>query len=164
MQLQVCKDREACFFGNSPTLAIVDKTYGRYTAVAWLIPQLADLSLCCGLKEDASKEQLRFVAVAIATDYYWLKVSELMLFFFRFKACHYERFYSRFDPQAILLSLRTFLGERARAYEIRDGEKRRRKNQEQRSRCISFEEYCRLNGLDAETYEIGKEQSSEIKR
>ena len=35
-----------------------------------------------------------------------------MLFFFNFKAGFYERFYSYFDPQAIIRSLKLFLQER----------------------------------------------------
>lgn len=155
MQLQVCKDVPSCFFGDSPTLSVIDRTYGERKAVAWLVPQLVDLSLCCGLKEDASKEQLEFTSTFIATDYYWLKVSELMLFFYRFKAGCYERFYSRFDPQTILSSLRIFLHERARAYETHNDELRRRKEDEHRANCISYEEYCRMNGFDPERHRLG---------
>jgi len=35
-----------------------------------------------------------------------------MLFFFNFKAGFYERFYSYFDPQAIIRSMKPFLQER----------------------------------------------------
>ena len=155
MQLQVCKDASSCFFGDFPTLSVINRTYGENKSRAWLIPQLVDLSLCCGLKEDASREQLEFTATFIATDFHWLKTSELMLFFYRFKAGCYERFYSRFDPQAILSSLRMFIQERARAYDARDGELRRRKEAEHKARCISYEEYCKLNGFDPEHHRLG---------
>jgi hypothetical protein len=155
MQLQVCKDASCCFFGDFPTLSVIDRTYGERKSRAWLIPQLVDLSLCCGLKEDASREQLEFTATFIATDFHWLKTSELMLFFYRFKAGCYERFYSRFDPQAILSSLRMFLQERARAYDARDEELRRRKEAEHKAHCISYEEYCKRNGFAPEHHRLG---------
>ena len=155
VQLQVCKDASCCFFGDFPTLSVIDRTYGEKKSRAWLVPQLVDLSLCCGLKEDASREQLEFTAAFIASDFHWLKTSELMLFFYRFKAGCYERFYSRFDPQTVLVSLRLFVQERARAYEIREEEKRRREEAEHKARCISFEEYCRLNGFDPAHYRLG---------
>ena len=120
-----------------------------------------DLSLCCGLKEDASREQLEFTATFIATDFHWLKTSELMLFFYRFKAGCYERFYSRFDPQAVLSSLRMFLRERAKAYEMRNDELRCRKEGDHKANCISYEEYCRRNGLDPKRYKLGM---TEIKK
>ena len=155
MQLQICKDVPSCYFGDSPTLSVIDRTYGKRKANAWLIPQLLDLSLCCGLKEDASREQLEFTAAFIATDFHWLKTSELMLFFYRFKAGCYERFFSRFDPQAILSSLRMFLQERARAYEARDEELRSRKEAEHKAHCISYEEYCKRNGFDPVHHRLG---------
>ena len=47
MQFQVCKDASSCFFGDFPTLSVIDRTYGERKSRAWLIPQLVDLSLCC---------------------------------------------------------------------------------------------------------------------
>ena len=155
VQMQVCKDASYCFFGDFPTLSVIDRTYGEKKSRAWLVPQLVDLSLCCGLKEDASREQLEFTAAFIATDFHWLKTSELMLFFYRFKAGCYERFFSRFDPQTVLVSLRLFVLERARAYETREEEKHRREEAEHKTRCISFEEYCRQNGFDPAHYRLG---------
>lgn len=160
VQLQMCKNSNGCFFGDAPTLGVLDCAYGKNSAEAWLIPQLAELSLCCGLKEDASKEQLRFVAVIIATDFHWLKTSELMLFFFRFKAGYYERFYSRFDPQAIMSSLEMFILDRARAWDIHDEEERRLRDDEHKTRCISFEEYCSRNGFDPHSHIIGEDKDT----
>ena len=64
------------------------------------------------MKEDASEDQLQLTATAILERYKWLKAGELMLFFFNFKAGFYERFYSYFDPQAIIRSMKLFLQER----------------------------------------------------
>ena len=74
-----------------------------------------DASLSCGLKEDVTDYQLQFTAMAIFSRYRWLKASEVMLFFFNFKAGFYERFYSYFDTQTIIRSVKTFLEERALA-------------------------------------------------
>ena len=41
-----------------------------------------------------------------------------MLFFFNFKAGFYERFYSYFDPQAIIRSMKLFLQERNLAIDV----------------------------------------------
>jgi hypothetical protein len=96
----------------SPTLIKVDIVCGPFISAKWPIPLIADVSLCCGLKEDASEEQLQLTATAILERYKWLKAGELMLFFFNFKAGFYERFYSYFDPQAIIRSMKLFLQER----------------------------------------------------
>ena len=98
-----------------PTLTEVDIMYGSFTSAKWLIPLIADASLSCGLKEDVTKDQLQFTAMAIFSRYRWLKASEVMLFFFNFKAGFYERFYSYFDTQTIIRSVKTFIEERTLA-------------------------------------------------
>ena len=90
----------------------IDIMYGAFSAAKWLVPFIADASLSCGLKVDATKEQLQFTATAIVGRYTWLKAAEMVLFFFNFKAGFYERFYGQFDPQAISRSINTFLTER----------------------------------------------------
>ena len=86
--------------------------YGPLSAAKWLIPFIADASLSCGLKIDATKEQLQFTATAITGRYTWLKAAEMVLFFFNFKAGFYEKFYGQFDPKAIIRSINMFLTER----------------------------------------------------
>lgn len=86
--------------------------YGVQTAAKWIVILTANLSLNCGLKVDASDEQLHFTAIAIANKYKKLKASEIMLFFFNFKAGFYERFYGYFDTQTIIRSFELFLQER----------------------------------------------------
>lgn len=111
-QLYLCQEAEECILGNSPWLGLLDATYGRFASAMWLVPQIADVSVCCGLKEDASKDQIRLVASAIASRYKLLKTDEVMLFFFNFKAGLYERFYGYFDPQTIVRSVKSFCSER----------------------------------------------------
>jgi len=106
-----------------PTLTEVDIMYGSFTSAKWLIPLIADASLSCGLKEDVTENQLQFTAMAIFSRYRWLKASEVMLFFFNFKAGFYERFYSYFDPQAIIRSMNLFLQERNLAIDAYEREK-----------------------------------------
>lgn len=111
-QLSLCQEAEECILGNSPWLGLLDATYGRFASAMWLVPQIADVSVCCGLKEDASKDQIRLIASAIASRYKLLKTDEVMLFFFNFKAGLYERFYGYFDPQTIVRSVKSFCRER----------------------------------------------------
>ncbi|MBR6828200.1 MAG: hypothetical protein IKM76_08625 [Prevotella sp.] len=111
-QLYICQYPAYCITEPSPTLTQIDIMYGPFASAKWLVPLIADVSLCCGLKEDASEDQLQLTATAILERYKWLKAGELMLFFFNFKAGFYERFYSYFDPQAIIRSMKLFLQER----------------------------------------------------
>lgn len=95
-------------------------------------------------KRKVSEEQLFELSQLIATYYHWLKTDELMLFFARFKATQYERFYSYFDPQVILTSLKQFLVERSRAYDRRDQEVRMREMEEDRKNAITYDEYLKM--------------------
>jgi len=110
---EICQYPSACILGASPTLIQIDMMYGSLTSTKWLINMIADVSLSCGLKDDASEDQLLQTATAISSRYKWLKVGELILFFFNFKAGYYERFYSRFDSQVVIRSIKPFLEERA---------------------------------------------------
>ena len=111
-QILICRQPKLCIIYPSPTMYQIDIMYGAFSAAKWLVPFIADASLSCGLKVDATKEQLQFTATAIVGRYTWLKAAEMVLFFFNFKAGFYERFYGQFDPQAIIRSINTFLTER----------------------------------------------------
>lgn len=101
-----------------------------FASVVWLVPQIADVSICCGLKEDASEAQIQLVAMAIASRYKYLKTDEVMLFFFNFKAGMYERFYSYFDPQVIVGSVKSFCDERDTIITVHERELQQKRNEE----------------------------------
>lgn len=84
-------------------------------AVMWLLPQLYDLSEYCGVKNKLQGKPLEGCAHVIATEFYYLKVSELMLFFHRFKSGRYGKFYGTVDPLVITSALREFDAERGEA-------------------------------------------------
>ena len=141
--MEVCDNQGECFFGNYPTLASLKTDYGRNAPLAWLVPQLENLAVYCGTKDKLSKEQYKECAFVIATEYYYLKISELMLFFHRFKTGRYGRFYGSIDPLIITTSLREFIAERAFAYEKHDQEEREKKSAEHKKNVVSYEEYKR---------------------
>ena len=141
-QMEICGDSDTCFFGEYPTLAVLRRDYGKNAALAWLVPQLTNLTVYCGCKDKLNKEQYKECAFAIATEFYFLKVSELMLFFHRFKTGRYGRFYGSVDPLVITTSLREFVKERALAYEQHDQEERERKERESRKKAVTWEDYC----------------------
>lgn len=97
--------------GDYPTLTDICLSYGKTFAEQWLYPQISDLSIFTGAK-NLDKEQVRSLASVIAAEYRYLKVTELLLFFHRFKAGHYGRFYGSVDPMVITCALRDFIKER----------------------------------------------------
>lgn len=140
-QMALCKDAEHCIFGDYPTLANLT-AYGKGTPIAWLIPQLYDLSEYCGCRDKLQGRPLEECASVIATEFFYLKVSELMLFFHRFKSGRYGRFYGSVDPLLITTSLRTFLSERGNALFERENQIRIAENEESRKKSVTWEEYC----------------------
>lgn len=130
-----------CHFGDYPTLAELDKKFnGRFSA-AWLMAHLHDLSEYCGCKDKLAGQPLRQCASIIASDYYYLKVTELMLFFNRFKLGRYGRFYGSVDPLVITTALRTFVDERSVALHKHESELYEREMEEWRKKAVTREQY-----------------------
>lgn len=146
LQMKVCKDSQLCFFGDAPVLSELNMVYGEMTATMWLVPQLYDLSEYCGCKEKLQGKPLEECASVIATEFYWLKVSELMLFFHRFKSGRYGRFYGSVDPLVITTSLRSFLNERNNAIAEQEQYERDQEREESRKNAITYEEYLKKYG------------------
>ena len=129
-QFYLCQNPKQCTYGDSPRLDLLDMTYGMFASAIWLVPQIADVSICCGLKNDASEAQIQLAAMAIASKYKYLKTDEVMLFFFNFKAGMYERFYSYFDTQAIVGSIKSFCDERDTIITVHERELQEKRNEE----------------------------------
>ncbi len=135
-----------CFFGDYPTLANLGSQFDKKYPVAWLMAHLHDLSEFCGCKDKLSGHPLQQCAGIISTDFYWLKVSELMLFFHRFKSGRYGKFYGSVDPIAIMAALKKFCRERNIAYGERENEEAQRRMEESRKNACTWGEYLRQKG------------------
>lgn len=140
-QMEVCNNPDKCHFGSSPTLSQLNACYGETAAEAWLVPQLYELGDFEGLKGQADRHQLAKTAKIIATEFYYLKTDELLLFFYRFSAGRYGQFYSYFTPSVIIRGLRDFLKERAMAFEQYEQAVRERTWQEAKRKAVTYEEY-----------------------
>lgn len=142
-QMQICDNADLCFFGDYPTLAKI-REYGKNTPVIWLVPQLINLSEYCGCKEKLKIEQLEEVARIIARDFYYLKISEIMLFFSRFKSGYYGKFYGAVDPLVIMKSLRIFVQDRRYVLVYHDQERKYQEKIESEKRAVSYETYKKM--------------------
>lgn len=147
LQAKACQFPDRCFFGTAPTLADINITYGETTATMWLIPQLYDLSEYCGCREKLQGKPLEQCAAVIAAEFFYLKVSEMMLFFHRFKSGRYGRFYGSVDPLIITTSLRDFIKERGDAYAKHEQEERERKENEYKSNVVSYQEFLEMEAI-----------------
>ena len=101
--------------------------------------QLSELSEFSGAREKISASQITQLAELIAADYHFLKVTEVMLFFRKFKKGAYGEFYGAVDPITIMRSLRSFQRERGEVYAHRKADDEPADDRE----CITYEEYVR---------------------
>ena len=147
-QLEICHKPERYFFGNSPSLAMVNTCYGKGAAEGWLVPEIVDACQFCGLKEQPDNYQLEKLVRIIATNYDYLTVDETQLFFFRFCSSNYLHFYNTFDPFIIIRNLQMFLRERYRAYEEFEEREKEREREMWKKNAITYEEYLSLKEKD----------------
>lgn len=138
---------DSCYFGDYPTLGELNAAYGKTMAAQWLVAQLTNLSEFSGAR-DVTVLQLEELSRVVAQEYHWLKITELMLFFYRFKTGRYGRFYGSVDPLVVTTALREFLAERNAAYARHEQLERERKEEEERKAHppITREEWLRLKG------------------
>lgn len=101
-----------CFFGLAPRLSHMRFTYGESAPIEWLSYQIIDLNRFANCRS-MTDHQVNELAYIIAKDYYFLKLTEVMLFFHKLKSGEYGKiFYSAVDPMDILTALRKFAEER----------------------------------------------------
>ena len=164
-QIQLGREPEQAFFSEAPSLAIMRKTYGDGFPATWLMPQILDLVAYSNSKGTLNEQQAEFLAEAIAQEYYFLKATELMLFFYRFKMGKYGRFYGNIDPMIITRALDEFCRERIAILEKREAEQEEQERVTNSKNAISPKEFCRLKGypemdniLDIISHEMGLEK------
>lgn len=157
----MCKHTKLCFFGEYPTLHDIANAFEKNTPVIWLIPQLSDLSEYCGCKDKLEGYSLRQCAELIADNYGFLKITEVMLFFYRFKLAKYGGFYGSIDPLIIMGALKEFMRERNDEYFKHDQQEREKQEADNKQYSISWEEYCKKNNIQNRENPLTKIYSNE---
>lgn len=112
LQSTVLSNISKAYTGTAPTLTTVKAGFGEQTTETWIMAQLENLNTFCGVKEKATFDQLLEFARLIMASYSYLKVTELMLFFAKFKLGQYGTFYGVVDPIVITSALLKFMDER----------------------------------------------------
>lgn len=114
---------EAAIMGDYPTLRDIDSAYGKGFSIEWLIPHISNLALYTGAKNLNDRQQLELARI-ISVEYRYLKITEILIFFARFKAGRYGRFYGTVDPMVITCALRDFIKERNNMIDYYEQQKR----------------------------------------
>ncbi len=130
--------------GTAPTLEAVAAGYGEDTAVVWICIQLENVNLFAGVKEKMPVSRQKELSRLMLTEYPYLKVSELLLFFHRLKCGRYGRFYGSVDALFISSALLQFLAERRKELSrIEEEQQRQSKAVPAVHEGITYEEYLR---------------------
>ena len=136
-----CKYTWRCILGKAPTLSQINVAYGKNTAAACLVPLLTDVSEFCGCKEKLSEDQLEELSYIIAGEYHWLKITEIMLFFWWFKSGKYGKFYGSVDPMILTSSLKQFVKDRNAIIAKRDSMELEKKESEWKKTALTYEQW-----------------------
>lgn len=124
-QADVARDPDLCMTDpRVPTLAVAVNAYGRRGMTGWVIAQMEDLNRTAGGRDKMTAEEMQNAAEAIVTTYPQLRLTDVMLFFLRFKAGVYGRFYGKTDTLVITTALAQYVEWRTR--EVRRVEAARR--------------------------------------
>ena len=129
LQVVCAQNVERSFKGNAASLALLGETYPDEQVNTWIIAQLMDLYKFAGVKEKPTFQQVLELSVMIRVEYYYLKASELLLFFFKLKTGEYGTFYGVVDPMVIMSALIEFKAYRKRQLEKYDREEQERQRE-----------------------------------
>lgn len=135
---------ERSYFGDAPTLSTLNAAYGNRSSVMWLLPQLSNLEEYCGCKDKMTVAMKINLADVITTEWGYLKTSELLLFFHKFKTGAYGRFYGSVDPMVITTAMQDFIADRSMAYAKHEREIERERREKENEGAITYEEYQKL--------------------
>lgn len=111
-QNEYCRRLERCFTGGAPSLNLLEIAYSPAVAESWIECQLKDLSEFSGCKEKLTVQQIEQIGQTICLHFGDFKVTELMIFFQRFKAGQYGKFYGAVDGLVVTEALQEFRPER----------------------------------------------------
>lgn len=137
-----------CVTGNYPALSELNVRFANKNAgTAYLLCHINNINEYAGTDKKMDVQTRAECAATLYENFYHLKVTEVMLFFQRFKGGRYGKFYGSVDPMTIGQAAWSFLAERKRLLEkaevIRQRE-REREEKEHDTNCITRDEYLRL--------------------
>lgn len=161
---------EECVAADSPALVDINAMFAnRNAGSTFLMCYINDINEYAGTDKKMDVQQRMECAATLYENFYHLKVTEVMLFFQRFKGGRYGKFYGSVDPMTIGQAAWSFLAERKRLLEkaevIRQRE-REREEKEHDANCITRDEYLRLCQLQTtgDPYAFEVSTADEIRR
>lgn len=128
-------DEARCHHGNAPTLKECCTNFGRGTVMSVVRAFLDQFVELVGCPQKPNNQQLNTICFHVATRFGYLKITELMLFFYRLMSGQYGKFYNRIEIPDILVPLAQWNKECTSIKQQRaDSEEQARREQEMAKR------------------------------
>lgn len=112
----VLANPSGAFRADVPTIWQYGQLYGEAAPRTWIQEQLAALFMASASRDPGMADGIRQASDLIASEAANMKLSEMLLFFARYKAGHYDDGYSQFDTRRICIGLQRFKRERVDEY------------------------------------------------
>lgn len=132
----------------------IDKYFKDGASEFWIKMMLIDLFMVIGAIDATTPYQFKAIAQRIRQEYCHLTPSELTRFFYEFSMGEYGEIYvgKTVNPQKLFIALEKYMcklyEKRAEIDSQKLAEKQKKEDEESRRKAISYEEHCRLNGVD----------------
>lgn len=132
----------------------IDKYFKDGASEFWIKMMLIDLFMVIGAIDATTPYQFKAIAQRIRQEYCNLTPSELTRFFYEFSMGEYGEIYvgKTVNPQKLFIALEKHMcklyEKRAEIDSQKLAEKQKKEDEESRRKAISYEEHCRLNGVD----------------
>lgn len=144
------KNSEKAYYADCPTLQKYDEFYGEGNAEFWIYGQVIALFGSSSSKDAGVVDGITIFAQSFASQVKIYKLSELMLFFARYKAGRYDNSFSQFDARRIGNAFfKEFIPERSKEIESYE---RKRKNEEVLTRRELPQGYIIPDGYNTYTW------------
>ena len=113
----VTQNAEKAYTADCPTLAVVASSHGAAYAEYWLITHVTAIYAASPNKEKGVADGIPLFCQTFLAEVSQYKLTELMLFFARYKSGRYDnKSFTQFDTRRIGSAFKTFIKERS--YEI----------------------------------------------
>ena len=140
-----------CVQCGSPTLTDVNIAYGNGSSVKWLMAQLAVFQERLNVPNKMSVIEIETCAQVIHECYYYLKTTELMLFFARLLGGMFSvDWHGYVTPGKLVGVLREqFMPWRSKMlHEIEERERKAKDEADALTPKVTWEEYCKMHGIE----------------
>ena len=140
----------------------VDKYFKEGASEWWIRIMVIDLFMVIGAFDATTPYQFKAIAQRIRQEYYHVTPSELTRFFYEFSMGEYGEIYvgKTVNPQKLFIALEKYMcklyEKRAEIDSQKLAEKQKKEDAESRRNAISYEEHCRLKGVDIEKSPLEK--------